>query len=129
MILFASHFFLYYQVLNSGTVDMNYLGKILESALVTLQKLSAAAHEDELKETHNNLLKELAELCNDGDGTNYSHVIALVKGLRYILEQIQVSKDNPLGHDLCLMSFARELNYCGPLRRRIASLIHSYHFR
>lgn len=69
---------------------MNYLGKILESALITLQKLSAAAHEDELKETHNNLLKELAELCYDGDGSNYSHVIALVKGLRFILEQIQV---------------------------------------
>ncbi|XP_074330115.1 uncharacterized protein LOC141667492 isoform X2 [Apium graveolens] len=80
------------QVLNSGTVDMNYLGKILESALVTLQKLSAAANEDELKETHNNLLKELAELCYDGDGSKYSHVIALVKGLRFILEQIQVLK-------------------------------------
>lgn len=72
-------------------LDMDYLGKILESALVTLQKLSAAAHEDELKEAHQNLLKELAELCHAGDGSNYSRVMALVKGLRFVLEQIQVS--------------------------------------
>lgn len=69
---------------------MDYLGKILEFALVTLQKLSAAAQENELKEHRQNLLKELAELCHAGYGSNDSHVIVLIKGLRFVLEQIQV---------------------------------------
>ncbi|XP_059653509.1 uncharacterized protein LOC132300457 [Cornus florida] len=80
------------QVLNSGKLDMDYLGKILEFALVTLQKLSAPASEDELKAAHQKLLEELAEICQATDGSNYSHVIALLKGLRFLLEQIQELK-------------------------------------
>ncbi|KAI7992500.1 hypothetical protein LOK49_LG12G02961 [Camellia lanceoleosa] len=37
------------QVLNLGKLDMDYLGKILDFVLITLQKLSAPAKEDELK--------------------------------------------------------------------------------
>lgn len=78
------------QVLNSGQLDMDYLGKILDFALVTLQKLSAPASEDELKVAHVKMLKELAEICQGESGSNHSHVIALIKGLRFVLEEIQV---------------------------------------
>lgn len=69
---------------------MDFLGKILEFALVTLQKLSAPASEDELKIAHQKKLKELAEICHGGNGSNHLHVVALIKGLRFVLEQIQV---------------------------------------
>ncbi|KAL6964385.1 hypothetical protein U1Q18_035440 [Sarracenia purpurea var. burkii] len=82
------------QVLNLGKLDMDYLGKILEFALTTLRKLSAPADEDELKVAHLKLLKELAEICQDGNGSNHSHTLALVTGLRYVLEQIQALKQD-----------------------------------
>ncbi|KAL2513922.1 T-complex protein 11 [Forsythia ovata] len=77
------------EVLNSGKVEIDYPGKILEFALITLQKLSAPAYEDELKEKHQKFLKDLAEMCWASDGSEDSHVIALIKGLRFVLEQIQ----------------------------------------
>ncbi|XP_022867788.1 uncharacterized protein LOC111387460 [Olea europaea var. sylvestris] len=80
------------EVLNSGKADIDYLGKILEFALVTLQKLSAPACEDELKEKHQKFLKELAEICWASDGSENSHVIAFIKGLSFVLEQMQELK-------------------------------------
>ena len=83
--------FFFPQVLNSGKqLDMDYLGKILEFALTTLQKLSAPDTEDELKVAHLSMLKELTEICQAGNDSNHSHIIALIKGLRFVLEQIQV---------------------------------------
>ncbi|KAI8027313.1 T-complex protein 11-like protein 1 [Camellia lanceoleosa] len=80
------------QVLNLGKLDMDYLGKILDFALITLQKLSAPAKEDELKVAHLKLLKELAKICRAGNGSNQSYIVALIKGLRFVLEQIQALK-------------------------------------
>ncbi|XP_044489318.1 uncharacterized protein LOC123213797 isoform X2 [Mangifera indica] len=77
------------QVLNSGNLDINYLGRILEFALSTLQKLSSPTKDDEMKTNNQNLLKELTEICQAGDGSNYSPVIAMIGGLRFVLEQIQ----------------------------------------
>lgn len=77
--------------MNSGNLDINYLGRILEFALSTLQKLSSPAKDDEMKNNNQNLLKELTEICQARDGSNYSPVIAMIKGLRFVLEQIQVS--------------------------------------
>lgn len=62
----------------------------MEFSLVSLQKLSAIAHENKLKESHQKVLSELAELCQAGDGSNHSHAIALIRGLRFVLEEIQV---------------------------------------
>lgn len=78
------------QLLSSCRLDMEYLGMIMEFALVSLQKLSAVAHENRLKESHQKVISELVELCQAGDGSNRSHAIALIKGLRFLLEQIQV---------------------------------------
>ncbi|TKY71365.1 T-complex protein 1 protein 1 [Spatholobus suberectus] len=75
------------QVLKSGNLDVDYLGKILEFSLVSLQKLSAAANEEMMKATHNKLFHELSEICQSD-----SCVVALVKGLQFVFKQIQILK-------------------------------------
>ncbi|KAM6554283.1 hypothetical protein CsatB_015045 [Cannabis sativa] len=80
------------QVLKSGNLDIHYLGNILEFSLDTLQKLSSPANDDEMKTAHQGLMKELACVCEARDGSNHSSVIAMIKGLRFVLEQIQVLK-------------------------------------
>ncbi|XP_059451407.1 uncharacterized protein LOC132182231 isoform X1 [Corylus avellana] len=77
------------QVLKSGNLDIDYLGRILEFALVTLQKLSAPANDDEVKANHQKLLNELFEICQASDESKFSCVIAMIKGLRFVLGQIQ----------------------------------------
>nr|XP_029122495.1 uncharacterized protein LOC105051720 isoform X2 [Elaeis guineensis] len=80
------------QVLESDTQDTDYLGRILEYALVMLQKLSAPANEDEMKKAHKKLLSELADIAQSNGKQNGSFVIATIKGLRFVLEQIQTLK-------------------------------------
>ncbi|MCL7026217.1 hypothetical protein MKW94_027960 [Papaver nudicaule] len=77
------------QVLKSGTCDMDYLGKILEFALVTLQKLSAPATEDEMKETHKKLLKDLGAASQARESSSGSFLESMIKGLRFVLHEIQ----------------------------------------
>ncbi|KAI9103684.1 hypothetical protein K1719_023307 [Acacia pycnantha] len=80
------------QVLKSGNMDVDYLGKILEFSLVSLQKLSAPANEEKMKDTHQRLFSELTEICQSRDESNYPCVMALIKGLQFVLEQIQTLK-------------------------------------
>ncbi|WOL00886.1 hypothetical protein Cni_G09599 [Canna indica] len=80
------------QVLESGTLDIEYLGRILEYTLLMLQKLSAPANEDEMRKTHQNFLRQLAEITQTDDVPNHSCVIATIKGLRFVLDQIKVLK-------------------------------------
>ncbi|KAH0910889.1 hypothetical protein HID58_034210, partial [Brassica napus] len=69
------------QLLNSGTLDIDYLGKMLEFALATLRKLSAPANDRDNESTHQSCVKlESGSL----------HAVAIVKGIRFILEQIHV---------------------------------------
>ncbi|KAK8616375.1 hypothetical protein V6N13_017927 [Hibiscus sabdariffa] len=80
------------QVLKSGKLDIAYLGRILEFALITLQKLSAPANDDEIKAANQSLLKELSEICEARENSDNSPARAMIKGLRFVLEQIQVLK-------------------------------------
>ncbi|CAL1352601.1 unnamed protein product [Linum trigynum] len=81
------------QVLKSGNLDIAYLGKILEFALATLQKLSSPAYEDEMKVKYQKLLQELTEACQSRDGNaKSSPAVAMIRGLRFVLEQIQTVK-------------------------------------
>ncbi|KAK6915972.1 T-complex 11 [Dillenia turbinata] len=80
------------QLLRSGNLDIDYLGKILQFALVMLQKLSAPASEDEMQKNGQRLMKELAEICEASENSKKAHAIAMIKGLRFLLEQIQVLK-------------------------------------
>ncbi|KAH0897310.1 hypothetical protein HID58_046878, partial [Brassica napus] len=79
------------QLLNSGTLDIDYLEKMLEFALATLRKLSAPATDRENESTHQSLLEELhrlCDLCQAKDESGSLHAVAIVKGIRFILEQI-----------------------------------------
>ncbi|CAL0334325.1 unnamed protein product [Lupinus luteus] len=80
------------QVLISGNLDVDYLGQILEFSLVSLQKLSSPANEEIMKATRQKLFSELSDICQSKDELNNACVIALVKGLQFILENIQILK-------------------------------------
>ncbi|KAK7412043.1 hypothetical protein VNO78_03489 [Psophocarpus tetragonolobus] len=80
------------QVLKSGNLDVDYLGKILEFSLASLQNLSAPANEEMMKVRHKRLFHELSEICQPRNESNNSCVIALVKGLQFVFEQIQILK-------------------------------------
>ncbi|RZC84899.1 hypothetical protein C5167_047685 [Papaver somniferum] len=73
----------------AGGGDYDYS---LEFALVTLQKLSALSNEDDVMDTHKKLMNDLGGISQDGDNSNVSFVNATVKGLRFVLEQLQVKK-------------------------------------
>lgn len=69
---------------------MEYLGRILEYALCKLQRLSAEAKEAEMKKAHDKLLAELTSVAQSPDKEKNSIVIAIIRGLRFVLEEIQV---------------------------------------
>ncbi|XP_062185297.1 uncharacterized protein LOC133888918 [Phragmites australis] len=77
------------QVLESGSQDAQYLGLILQYSLDMVRKLSAPAKEDEMKKSHDKLLSELAASSEVNDNGINSFVIAVIKGLRFILEEIR----------------------------------------
>jgi len=81
----------FYQVLNSGTLDMDYFGRILEFALVTLRKLSVPLVEDELNTNHQKFLKELGENTQDRENSTALFASLVIKGLQFVLRQIKVS--------------------------------------
>lgn len=43
-----------------------------------------------MKALHQKLLKELTETCQTQDESKRPHIAAMIKGLRFVLEQIQV---------------------------------------
>lgn len=62
---------------------MDYLGRIMEFTLVTLQKLSSPSKESELKASYESLFGELTKSKNPCE-------IALIRSLQFVLEKIQV---------------------------------------
>lgn len=78
-------------MLNAGILDIDYLGRILEYSLLTLQKLCAPDDEDELKCAHQKLLQELADISQAADKSNSKFSLVVVQGLRFVLQQIHVS--------------------------------------
>lgn len=91
MYIYVSLFiFCHYKILKSGNLDLDYLGRILEFTLVTLQKLSSPSKESKLKASYESLFGELSEICRTEDKSNNPCVIALIKGLQFVLEQTQV---------------------------------------
>lgn len=77
-------------MLRAGNLDVDYFGKVLEYALPTLRKLSAPAKEDDMKTTHYKFLSELGEILQAEDESKASRALAITKGLRFVLQQIQV---------------------------------------
>uniref|UniRef100_A0A0E0LUD8 SKP1 component POZ domain-containing protein n=1 Tax=Oryza punctata TaxID=4537 RepID=A0A0E0LUD8_ORYPU len=77
------------QVLESGSQDTRFLGQILQYSLDMVRKLSAPAKEDAMKRGHEKLLNELAASSEVDDNGISSFVIAVIKGLRFTLEEIK----------------------------------------
>ncbi|KAK7256146.1 hypothetical protein RIF29_29581 [Crotalaria pallida] len=67
------------------------MASILDQIQNNIEKLSAPASEEIMKATHRNLFSELSEIFQSKDDSNNACFIALVKGLQFVLEQIQVS--------------------------------------
>ncbi|KAJ8492005.1 hypothetical protein OPV22_013726 [Ensete ventricosum] len=80
------------QVLESGSQDIDYFGNILENVLAMLQKLSSPANEDDMRKAHQKMLNSLADIAQSNDKQSNSFVVASIKGLRFVLEQIQTLK-------------------------------------
>eukprot|EP01018_Ginkgo_biloba_P023277 Gb_06651 [translate_table: standard] len=84
---------LFSQMLESGSQDFEYLSKLLDYALGVVLKLAIPANDKDAKIAQGKLFDELSEIVTTVDNkTNRSFACALVKGLRFILEQIQVLK-------------------------------------
>eukprot|EP01018_Ginkgo_biloba_P031550 Gb_16958 [translate_table: standard] len=84
---------LFSQLLESGTQDIEYLGKLLNYAFGVVLKLLKPAKDNAAKDFRERLALELSEMVASMDKkSNISFAQALVKGLRFILEQIQVLK-------------------------------------
>ncbi|KAL8151813.1 hypothetical protein V2J09_021621 [Rumex salicifolius] len=77
------------KMLSAGNLDMDHLHNILKFALITMQKLSAPANDNKIRQENEKLLKELTLVCQVNGETDQMRVIAVVKGLRFVLEQIQ----------------------------------------
>ncbi|XP_051216913.1 uncharacterized protein [Lolium perenne] len=77
------------QVLESSTQDTQYLGHILQYSLGMVRKLSSPAKEDEMKISHDKLLSELIEHSESNNGGPYAFVIAVIKGLRFTMEELK----------------------------------------
>ncbi|KAK4747667.1 hypothetical protein SAY87_014253 [Trapa incisa] len=75
----------------SGVLDVLNLREILEFALVTLRKLSSPANDVEMQKAHSNLLKEIGDISESVE-SNGALAISIVKGLQFVLQQIQVLK-------------------------------------
>lgn len=69
---------------------MAYFKQLLDFSLVTLQKLSAPAKEKEMEASYQKLMEELGGVSCSGENSKPSFALLMVKGLRFILHQIQV---------------------------------------
>lgn len=79
------------QILESGSQDIGYLRKLLEYSLGVVLKLASPANDNESKAMHVQLFHELSEIVVGMDKeTSSSFAQVLVKGLRFVLQQIQV---------------------------------------
>ncbi|KAH9300312.1 hypothetical protein KI387_011895, partial [Taxus chinensis] len=86
---------LFSQIMESGVQDVDYLAKLLDYALALVLSLGAPARDIDTKAAHKKLLQELSGIvAGMGEKSNLSFAYALVKGLRFILEQIQVLKQD-----------------------------------
>lgn len=69
---------------------MGYFKELLDFSLVTLQKLSAPAKEKEMEASYQKLMEELGDVTRSGEKSNSSFALLMVRGLRFVLHQIQV---------------------------------------
>ncbi|KAL2629943.1 hypothetical protein R1flu_014629 [Riccia fluitans] len=80
------------QILESGSNDFEYLRRLLDYASGLILKLGAPVRDGETKAAHQSLLTGLSMAAGADGATQRAFADALVKGLRFIFEQLQVLK-------------------------------------
>ncbi|CAN6453507.1 unnamed protein product [Victoria cruziana] len=86
---------LFAQILESGVQDIDYLSKLLDYAINIVIKLGAPARDDITKAAHEKLVEELSDILASTDcKSRFYFANTLVKGLRFVLEQIQILKQD-----------------------------------
>lgn len=83
------------QILDSGSNDVEYLHRLLDYASGLILRLGSPARDSPAKAAHDSLVKELsATVSSDSKDTQTAFFTTLVKGLRFIFEQLQVLKQD-----------------------------------
>ncbi|KAL3687836.1 hypothetical protein R1sor_014145 [Riccia sorocarpa] len=80
------------QILESGSNDFEYLRRLLDYASGLILKLGAPVRDGETKAAHQSLLTGLSIAAGADGATQRAFADALVQGLRFIFEQLQVLK-------------------------------------
>lgn len=79
------------QILESGSNDVDYLRRLLDYASGLILKLGSPARDSPAKAAHGSLVKELSATVPSGSKpAQIAFFTTLVKGLRFIFEQLQV---------------------------------------
>eukprot|EP00249_Psilotum_nudum_P022113 c28380_g1_i1 orf=183-3803(+) len=79
------------QLLSSGSHDYDYFHRMLDYALNIVLRLGAPARDEDARGAQEVLFQELSDITSLM-GERNSFVYALVKGLRFVLEQVQLLK-------------------------------------
>lgn len=83
------------QILESGSNDVDYLRRLLDYASGLILKLGSPARDSPAKAAHGSLVKELSATVPSGSKpAQIAFFTTLVKGLRFIFEQLQVLKQD-----------------------------------
>ncbi|CAM6123425.1 unnamed protein product [Calypogeia fissa] len=82
------------QVLESGNNDFEYLRQLLDYASSLILKLGAPVRDSGTKAAHQSLLSDLAVAAGSNGEAQSTFANALVKGLRFIFDQLQILKQD-----------------------------------
>ncbi|MCO5561488.1 hypothetical protein L7F22_015109 [Adiantum nelumboides] len=81
------------QVLESGSFDYDYFRKLLDYALGIVLKLGAPVRDEDTKTSRDALMQELSQISSElGEKSRNTFARALVEGLRFVLQEVQVLK-------------------------------------
>jgi hypothetical protein len=79
------------QILESGSSNIEYLRQLLDYAASLILKLGAPIRDSDAKAAHQSLVDELSIAVSPNSESESAFAVSLVKGVRFIFEQIQVT--------------------------------------
>jgi hypothetical protein len=79
------------QILESGSSNIEYLRQLLDYAASLILKLGAPIRDSDTKAAHQSLVDELSVAVSPNSESESAFAVSLVKGVRFIFEQIQVT--------------------------------------
>jgi hypothetical protein len=85
---------LFSQILESGSSNIEYLRQLLDYAASLILKLGAPIRDSDTKAAHQSLVDELSVAVSPNSESESAFAVSLVKGVRFIFEQIQVLKQD-----------------------------------